>query len=290
MKLDPIYGVSTILVIITFLLAIFAFSFSSVGAGLENDERAELNQLKLNISVLKTESELLLMSVEPLQSAIDNTSETITGNKLRDIPTLEQCESSLGSFYPIIQNSVDVLNAGLDTIDLTRLAILVPLVDSAESLVQTLANDFSNTGQVDILQEGTFFMSNADNLVDEYVNMTYSLRQMRFPGGARLYFIQIPPSPENLLIQTVTGVEATVVFWGWFPPLLLGGLTQTPTEDAILDAQRVKIQATPTPVIFNQRRYDLQNGRIEIVDTGRNFTSGDVVRVFQTIELNVGYL
>ncbi len=287
---QPIYWASAGLIAIAVLLSIFAFSFSSIGAGLTNEERVELNVIATNISVQTTQSEALLNSVQPLQFAIDNTTNTININKVQDIPTLQQCQESLATFFPLLELKADAIHAGLDGINLAALDVLGPLLDTTEMMVQTLANDFGNTGQVQVLQDGTFLMSNGGNL-DESVNMTYSLRQMLFPGGARLYFIQIPPNPDNLFINTTDGLgEASVVFWEWYPPLLLGGLSQTPTEDAILDGQRNKIQVTPTPVVFDQRRYDLLNGRIELVDTGRNFTAGDVVRVLRTIELNVGYL
>lgn len=285
------YWASIGLALTAFLLSIFAFSFSAIGAGLNQGERIELNQAAQNITLTLISSEELLQSVEPLQLAIDNTSETIDLNKQRDIPVLDQCQESLASFYPLIQAKADQLDQGLDGVNLNLLNELNPLLDAASQLVETLANDFSNTGQIQILQDGTFFMSNGANQTYEMVNMTYSLREMLYPGGARLYFLQIPPNPDNLLIETVAGEEeASVVFWGWYPPLLLGGLSQMPTEDAILDGQRGKIQVTPTPIVFNQRRYDLQNGEIELVDTGRNFTVGDVVRVLETIELNVGYV
>ncbi len=286
-----IYWVSLACLFVASLLAIFSFSFSSVGAGLTTQERIQLNALAGNITTQQQQSQTLLESVEPLQQAVDNTTDTIQRNKDLDIPTLIQCEEGLGSYFPLLEQRVTLLDALLDELDLTRLDSLGPALDSTEQLVQTLATSFQNTGVVQVIQDGTFLLGNGANETVEFVNMTYSLREMLFPGGARLYFVRIPPSEENLLIDTVGLEEATLVLYAWDPPLLEStGLMQTPAEDAILDAQRGKIQVTPTPVVFDQRRYDLENGKIYLVDTGRNFTQGDVVAVLRTIEMNVGFL
>lgn len=286
-----IYWASLACLFVASLLAIFSFSFSSVGAGLTTQERIQLNALAGNITTQQSQSQTLLSSVDPLQQAVDNTTDTIQRNKDLDIPTLIQCEEGLGSYFPLLEQRVTSLDALLDELDLTRLDQLGPALDSTEQLVQTLAASFQNTGVVQVIQDGTFLLGNGANETVEFVNMTYSLREMLFPGGARLYFVRIPPSEENLLIDTVGLEEATLVLYGWYPSLLEAtGLMQTPAEDAILDGQRGKIQVTPTPVVFDQRRYDLENGRIYLVDTGRNFTQGDVVGVLRTIEMNVGFL
>lgn len=287
---QAIYWTSIVCLLVASLLSVFSLSFSSVGAGLTTQERIQLNALAADITTQQPQSEALLDSVQPLEEAIDNTTDTIQRNKDVDVPTLEQCQEALDSYYPLLEQRVNNLDGLLDELDLTRLNQLIPTLDNAEQLVENLATSFQNTGVVQVIQEGSFLMGNGANETFEFVNMTYSLREMLFPGGARLYFVNIPPSVENLLIQTVD-TEATLVLYAWHPPLLEAtGLMQTPAEDAILDGQRGKIQVTPTPIVFNQRRYDLQNGRIELVDTRSNFTEGDVVGILETIEMNVGYL
>lgn len=285
-----LYWVTGITLGIAATLSLFSFGFSSIGgAGLASQERIRLNGAVNNITIQQQQSQQLLDSTIVLQYAIDNTTDTIEQNVRIDVPTLEQCEESLESFYPILQERVDSLNADLDSVDLTALDQLGPAVDAVEILVENLATAFQYTGVVEVLQQGTFLMGNTANYTFENVNMTYSLRQMRLSGGARLYFLQIPPNPDNLVIRTTDGLsEASVTFFDWYPPLALDAV-QVPAQDSILDGQRYKIRVTPTPVIFNQRRYTSQ-GHITLVDTGRNFTEGDVVRVVETIEMNVGYL
>lgn len=288
---QPIYWATAAFLSIAALMAVVALSLAPLSGGLRSDQRIELNVLRNNISLLQVESEMLLDSTVPLQQAIDNTSSTIELNKRNSIPTLQQCQDTLNDFFPLIVTRSEELNSQLMNFDLTRLDVLQPLLNGAEMAVSALAASFQYTGVIETLQSGTFYMANFDEPT-ELTNMTYNLNEMQLPGGARLYFIHIPPNPENLLIQTVSGSDAAaVVFTGWYPPLPLGqGLTQTPHTDPILDEQRAKLQVTPTPVIFKERTYDLANDQIIIRDPSRNFTVGDVVRVLQDIEMNVGYL
>lgn len=288
---QPIYWATTALLAVATILAVVALSLAPLSGGLTSDERIELNILRNNISILQVESEMLLDSTVPLQQAIDNTSDTIELNKRRDVPRLQQCQDLLNEFFPLIVGRSEELNNELMGFDLTRLNVLQPLLDSAEMTVSALAASFQYTGIIQTLQSGTFYMANFDEPT-ELTNMTYNFKEMQLPGGARLYFIHVPPNPDNLLIQTVDGTGvAAVVFTGWYPPLPLGqGLSQTSHTDPILDQQRAKLQVTPTPIIFKERTYDLGNDQIIIRDTSRNFTVGDVVRVLQDIEMNVGYL
>lgn len=280
------------LVIFAALLSIAAFSMSAVGAGLSHEERIELYTARVNITNQQVEAALFLSSLTDLQGAIDNTSQAITLIKERDVPTLVECQSALDSFYPLVESRVQTLESQLDAFDMSTLNSLNPLVDDLENMVQSLASTFDYVGVVTTLQEGTFHLANTANATSEFIVMSYSLKKIQIRGTAELYFIVIPPIPGAILqIETVDyGATASVLFSNWDPPLLLGGLTQTPTEDAILDHQRGKLQVTPTTVLFNQRRYNLLAGEIEIVDTERNFTQGDLVRVTDAIELNVGYL
>jgi len=288
---QPIYWATVAILATATLLSVVTYSLSPLTGGLTSNERIQLTLARNNISDQQTESQTLLDSVVPLQQAIDNTSDTITQNKLHDVPTLQECEDLLNEFFPSIVAKSNELNEGLMSFDLSRLDVLEPLINNAEASVAALAVSFQFTGIIETLQMGTFFMSNFEES-SESVNMTYSLNQMLFPGGAKLFYIHVPPNPDNLLIQTVTGaVDAAVVFSDWWPPLTLGGgLLLTPHTDPILDDQRAKLQVTPTPVIFNVREYDLANDRIVMRDTSRNFTVGDVVRVLRDIEMNVGYL
>lgn len=278
------------LLVVACILSIAAFSLS-ITAGLTNNERIELNEARLNISQQRVTSKIVLEASKPYQEVVDNTSAVIEQNKLRDVPTLVECERILDESAVILAEKTRALQEQLDDFDLTRLDVLPPLIDAAEESVEMLAMDFQYTGVLNVLQTGTFLLSNEANEA-ENVNMTYTLEQMQFPQGARLYFIRVPPSTENLEIQTVDGPSAALVFGDWWPPLALGGgLSLPPTHiDPILDEQRGRIDTTPSRLSFKQRKYDLTEQIITVRDTANNFTVGEQVRVRFEISMNVGFI
>ena len=287
---QPIYWASIGLLAAACILAIAAFSLS-IHAGLNTNERIELNAARMNISEQQTTSKAILEASKPYQAAVDNTSDVIEQNKLRDVPTLQECQRILDESAALLAEKTQALQQQLETFDLTRLDVLPPLIDAAEESVEMLAMDFQYTGVLNVLQTGTFLLYNEANQA-ENINMTYTLEQMQFPQGARLYFIRVPPSTENLEIQTVTGPTAALVFGDWFPPLALGGgLSLPPTHiDPILDDQRGRIDTTPSRLVFKQREYDLEEQIITVRDTTGNFTVGEQVRVRFEISMNVGFL
>lgn len=286
-----VYWVSISFFVVACALSIAAFSLS-IRAGLTTEERIELNAARINISAQIIESEVLLEVTVPYQMVIDNTSALITQNKLQDVPTLQECESILMQSAAALATKVQALQAQLDLFDLTPLDALPPLVDAADNSVEALAMAFQYTGVIQELQAGTFLMWNEANMT-EYVNMTYSLVQMLFPGGARIYLIRIPPNGQILTIETIEGApNAAIVFGDWFPPLALGGGLSLPPAhiDPILDEQRGRIDTTPSRLVFKQREYNLEEQIITIRDTANNFTVGEQVRVHFEIEMNVGFL
>jgi hypothetical protein len=255
--------------------------------GLSNAERGLLVTAINNVTTSSTTCSDNQAIVANLNATLNqNTSVVIAQQRNIYVPQVTACQLSVAANVPIL--ALEVARVGAIVVDTSLLDAIQPQIDTTSAALTVLATTFQNSGVVTTIQSGTVTISN-EFVPSDSVSSVYHLKKMIL-AGLTFYFVNIPaPSPDLYITNASITTPAAIVFSGWSPAILVPSAIAG-RVDTILDAQRQKIQVAPTLVLFDRREYDASTGAITLRSLNHYFTPGDLLRITDDLEMNVGFV